>query len=285
MLNRLFRTGGILVREAFTRVASTGEGVVEQIDGVIELDGEIYLVEMKWWDKPLGTGEVSHHLVRVFSRHCARGLLISYSGYTDPSVMTCKEALARMVVVLCGLQEVVQLLEREDDLAEFLRKKVRAAVIDKNPHFRVYASLVGNGNENHTNDESPTWLKIMQNGTIGEARSRAFLLDRFWVLERSVDIDGADFIIQRRLLLQNLLDREAPRLGVVQVKFYGTQQTSHYVHKEYVVDKVGAPRTEFFLLCHSGAEEDQRVFLLTAKEIVDSFALNEGGNQVLPSME
>lgn len=139
VLNRLFRTGGILVREAFTRVSPTGEGVVEQIDGVIELDGEIYLVEMKWWDKPLGTGEVSYHLVRVFSRSCARGLLISYSGYTDPSVMTCKEALARMVVVLCGLQEVVQLLEREDDLAEFLRKKVRAAVIDKNPHFRVYA--------------------------------------------------------------------------------------------------------------------------------------------------
>lgn len=138
VLNRLFRTSGILVREAFVRVAPTGEGVVEQIDGVIELDGEIYLVEMKWWDKPLGTGEVSHHLVRVFSRHCARGLLISYSGFTDPAVTTCKEALARMVVVLSGLQEVVQLLEREDDLPEFLRKKVRAAVIDKNPHHRVY---------------------------------------------------------------------------------------------------------------------------------------------------
>jgi restriction endonuclease Mrr len=138
VLNRLFQTAGILVREAFTRVASTGEGVVEQIDGVIELDGEIYLVEMKWWDKPLGTGEVSHHLVRVFSRNCARGLLISYSDFTDPAVTICKESLARMVVALCGLQEIVQLLEREEDLAEFLRKKVRAAVIDKNPHYRVY---------------------------------------------------------------------------------------------------------------------------------------------------
>jgi restriction system protein len=138
VLNRLFRLGGILVREAFVRVALTGEGIIEQIDGVIELDGEIYLVEMKWWEKPLGTGEVSHHLVRVFNRHCARGVLISYSGFTDPAVVTCKESLARMVVVLCGLQEIVQLLEREDDLAEFLRKKVRAAVIDKNPHHRLY---------------------------------------------------------------------------------------------------------------------------------------------------
>ncbi|MGH7827904.1 MAG: restriction endonuclease [Candidatus Binatia bacterium] len=138
VLNQLFQTAGILVREAFTRVGLAGEGVVEQIDGVIELDGEIYLVEMKWWDKPLGTGEVSQHLVRVFSRNCARGLLISYSGFTDPAVTICKESLARMVVALCGLQEIVQLLEREDDLAEFLRKKVRAAVIDKNPHCRIY---------------------------------------------------------------------------------------------------------------------------------------------------
>jgi hypothetical protein len=138
VVNRLFQLAGILVREAFARVAPTGEGVVEQIDGVIELDREIYLVEMKWWEQPLGTGEVSQHLVRVFSRNCARGLLIAYSGFTDPAIAICRESLARMVVALCELQEIVQLLEREDDLAEFLRKKVRAAIIEKNPHLRVY---------------------------------------------------------------------------------------------------------------------------------------------------
>jgi restriction system protein len=138
VLNRLFRTSGILVRESFVRVSPTGEGIIEQIDGVIELDGEIYLIEMKWWDKPLGTGEVSHHLVRVFTRSCARGILISYSGFTDPAVVTCREALARMVVVLVGLREVVGLLEREEDLQEFLRNKVRAAVVDKNPHHQVH---------------------------------------------------------------------------------------------------------------------------------------------------
>lgn len=138
VLNRLFSTAGILVRESFTRVEATGEGIVEQIDGVIELDGEIYLVEMKWWDKPLGTGEVSQHLVRVFTRHCARGMLISYSGYTDPAITTCKNALARMVVILCGLHELVQLLEHENSLEEFLRQKVRASVIDKNPYHLVH---------------------------------------------------------------------------------------------------------------------------------------------------
>jgi hypothetical protein len=138
VLNNLFRHAGILVREAFVRVAPTGEGIIEQIDGVIVLDGAVYLVEIKWWEKPLGVAEVSQHLVRVMVRNCARGILLSYSGFTDPAIVTCREALARMTVALSGLDEIVQLLEREEDLQDFLRKKVHAAIIDKNPYFRVY---------------------------------------------------------------------------------------------------------------------------------------------------
>lgn len=37
-------------------------------------------------------------------------------------------------------------------------------------------------------------------------RPRAFLVNRFWVLERSVDVHGADYLVQRRLLGQSLLD-------------------------------------------------------------------------------
>ncbi len=136
VLNRLFGLHGILIREAFQRVGDAGEGVVEQIDGVISLDGDIYLVEMKWWDKPLGTGEVSQHLVRIFNRNCARGILISYSDYTEPAVAICKDSLSRMVVSLCTLQEIVRLLEREGDLKECLREKVQAAIVDKVPFLQ-----------------------------------------------------------------------------------------------------------------------------------------------------
>lgn len=130
------------------------------------------------------------------------------------------------------------------------------------------------------NSNHPAWLKAMQNGSIGEARSKAFLLDRFWVLERSVDIEGADFIIQRRLTQKNLLDREAPRLGVVQVKFFGNHATTHHIHKRYVFNDSGELRTEFFLLCHTGDEEDQKIFLLSSEEIKANFSLTgECGNE------
>lgn len=137
VLNRFFEADGILVRESFTRAGESGQGVIEQIDGVVELDGEIYLVEMKWRKDTVGPGDVSQHLVCVFGRHSSRGIFISYSGYTDAAISTCKEALAQAVVVLCTLQELVLLLETEKGLEDFLKSKVRGAIIDKEPFTRV----------------------------------------------------------------------------------------------------------------------------------------------------
>ena len=48
-LNNLFDAYGILVQKAFHLVGDGGEGIVEQIDGVIELKGDLYFVEMKWF--------------------------------------------------------------------------------------------------------------------------------------------------------------------------------------------------------------------------------------------
>ena len=137
VLNRLFETESILVRESFTRVAEPGHGIIEQIDDVIELDGHIYLVEMKWLAEPVGVGDVSQHLVRVFNRSTSRGIFVSYSEYTTPAIDTCKESLSKAVVVLCTLQEFVMLLENDMGLKEFLRTKIRGSIIDKQPYTEV----------------------------------------------------------------------------------------------------------------------------------------------------
>jgi restriction system protein len=75
VLNRLFNSFGILVKEAFTLTGDNKEGIVEQIDGVIELDGNYYLVEMKWWGQAVGPDEIGKHLVRIFTRGQARGVI------------------------------------------------------------------------------------------------------------------------------------------------------------------------------------------------------------------
>jgi restriction system protein len=54
VLNRLFKVSGFHVRDAFALSGFEGEGTVEQVDGMVEIDGEPYLVEMKWWKTLVG---------------------------------------------------------------------------------------------------------------------------------------------------------------------------------------------------------------------------------------
>jgi len=136
VLNRLFALDGIGIREAFHVIGDEAEGIVEQIDGAIELDGEIYLVEMKWLEKPVGVAEISPHLVRLFSRSEARGIFISQSRFTDPAIAQSKQALGQKVSVLCELEEIVHLLEQAADIASYFREKVRAAITERRPLHR-----------------------------------------------------------------------------------------------------------------------------------------------------
>lgn len=126
-------------------------------------------------------------------------------------------------------------------------------------------------------------------GKAGEARTRAFLLDRFWILERSIDMEGADSFIQRRLTSESLLSREPPKLGAVQAKFYQDEKTTQFVHKEYIEDESGKPREEFFLLCHTGSEDNARMYLATAAEVQATFKVSRSesraGQYCIPGRE
>jgi len=137
-LNNLFHAYGVLVQEAFHLVGESGEGIVEQIDGVIELKGTLHFVEMKWYEAPLGKPEIAEHLVRLISRAEARGIFISASEYTEPAISTAREFLQHKIVALANLREIVQLLERQADLGDFLLKKIHAAQIHKNPYFKPF---------------------------------------------------------------------------------------------------------------------------------------------------
>ncbi|MES2521922.1 MAG: restriction endonuclease [Gemmatimonadota bacterium] len=133
VLNALFALDGLSVRDAFTLRGQAGEGIIEQIDGVIVLDHHMYLVEMKWLNAPLGPGDVAQHLVRVYNRGDMRGLFISYTAFTAGALDACRDALHQRVVSLVLLEELVGVLQRGDNLAAMLRKKVTAAMLEKRP--------------------------------------------------------------------------------------------------------------------------------------------------------
>jgi len=136
VLNDAFKWYGIAVREAFTLRGDEREGVVEQIDGVIVLDGHLYLVEMKWWATVIGVPEIAPHLVRLFSRGDVRGIIIAHPGFSGPAVQSAKEALQQKVVVLSDLEEVFRSVDLGKDLGMYFRKKVEIAILDKNPYAK-----------------------------------------------------------------------------------------------------------------------------------------------------
>lgn len=137
VLNDLFKAYGISVREDFRRKSPDTGVVLEQIDGVVELDGVIHLVEMKWLNGPVGIGEFTPHLSRLFLRANVSGVFIAANGYTEAVLAECRNALGMKTIFLCSLQELVMLLQRQGDLLSLLKRKSRAAIIEKNPYFEI----------------------------------------------------------------------------------------------------------------------------------------------------
>lgn len=123
-------------------------------------------------------------------------------------------------------------------------------------------------------------LKSIVNGTIGESRAKAFLIERFYVLERSVDINGADFLIQERLSAHNIY-KEKYIIGRVQVKFFESKKTSQYIPKNYVSDNENQPYNGFFLLCHTGHDDEAKTYFLDAKTITKEFKTNKDNKYIL----
>jgi restriction endonuclease Mrr len=137
VLNSLFGLYGILVRESFTRKGDNKEGIIEQIDGVVEIDNQIYLVEMKWTQDKIGSNDIFAHLGRIYHRSSAQGIYISASGYSDSGTTAAKEALLKnAILILSDLEEFVNVLENDKDLLQYFKAKIRKAVIDKDPYSR-----------------------------------------------------------------------------------------------------------------------------------------------------
>lgn len=135
VLNGYFKEYEISVKEDFKRTGDQGEGVIEQIDGIIELDSSIYLVEMKWKKDSIGSDDIYAHLGRIYHRASAHGIFISASGYSPSGISAAKEALIKnALLVLFDLEEFVKIIEREDDFKKYLRDRIQSAIIEKDPY-------------------------------------------------------------------------------------------------------------------------------------------------------
>src|SRR5690606_25393827 len=119
-----------LIKEDFKRTGEPGEGIIEQIDGIIEVDNQIFLAEMKWKKDSIGAEDIYSHLGRIYHRASAHGIIISASGYTVSGINAAKEALVKnALLVMFDLEEFVKVMEIEIDFKNYLRDKIKTAII------------------------------------------------------------------------------------------------------------------------------------------------------------
>lgn len=138
VLNGCFKVYEILVKEDFKRLGAPGEGIIEQLDGVVEVDNQIFLVEMKWKKDSIGIDDIFSHLGRIYHRANAHGIFISASGYSPSGVTAAKEALIKnALLVMFDLEEFVKVIDGEIDFKNYLRDKIKTAIIEKEPYKRM----------------------------------------------------------------------------------------------------------------------------------------------------
>lgn len=138
VLNGYFKVYEILVKEDFKRLGEPGEGIIEQLDGIVEVDNQIFLVEMKWKKDSIGSDDIFSHLGRIYHRANAHGIFISASGYSPSGVTAAKEALIKnALLVMFDLEEFVKVIDGEIDFRNYLRDKIKSAIIEKEPYKRM----------------------------------------------------------------------------------------------------------------------------------------------------
>ncbi|WP_255588107.1 restriction endonuclease [Deefgea piscis] len=127
-LKNLFDAYGLSAREAF-RIQG------EQIDGSFALNSEIYLLEAKWHNSPIGAADLHTFHGKIDQKAAwTRGLFISHSSFTTDGL----HAFGRGKRIICmdGL-DLSEMLTREIPLNHVLERKIRRAGETGQPFAQV----------------------------------------------------------------------------------------------------------------------------------------------------
>jgi Restriction endonuclease len=117
-LNRLFGLFDLEPRAAYSLER-------EQIDGAFSFDTDDYILEAKWWKKPIGRGHLDEFRTKVSRKgKNALGLYISVNGFTQDARDEYKSATP--FITMTG-EDLFAVLEERIRLDDMLRRKKRYA--------------------------------------------------------------------------------------------------------------------------------------------------------------
>jgi len=133
-LNTLFNTFDMKARSPFRLVG-------EQIDGSIEFEGNIYLIEAKWQNALVGNADLLVLHGKVGGKATwSRGIFISYSGFTKEGLEAFSKGRPANLIAVTG-QDLYFILEGGMPLDQMIRLKARLAAEEGRVYIPVQELL------------------------------------------------------------------------------------------------------------------------------------------------
>jgi hypothetical protein len=118
LLNELFEIFQLRPRQPFRIVG-------EQIDGSFELEGQIYLLELKWERDPLPEADLLVSRGKIEGKSTfTRGVFIALNGISEQARDAITRGKAPSFFVMNG-HDLMMILSEAISLTDFLRKRVR----------------------------------------------------------------------------------------------------------------------------------------------------------------
>ena len=119
-LKKLFDAFDMKARSSFRLVG-------EQIDGSVDFEGNTYLIEAKWQNKPVGNSELLTFHGKVDAKATwSRGIFISYSGFTDEGLEAFSKGPSTNLIAVTGL-DLSFVLDGRISLPRMIHLKARFA--------------------------------------------------------------------------------------------------------------------------------------------------------------
>lgn len=130
-LVKFFTAYGLKPKSAFRLVG-------EEIDGSFEINDVVYLLEAKWQSKPTGQKDLGAFSIKVSGKSTwARGLFISYAGYTSEGLDAFARGKQTNLIGMDG-QDLFFILEGKLKLGEAIQIKARQAAETNNFFVSVF---------------------------------------------------------------------------------------------------------------------------------------------------
>jgi hypothetical protein len=115
--------GSLFHRRHYSVTPNPGAGGSRQVDLMATMGDEAYLIEVKWWNKPLGLPELQDFKDRLKrTPPSVIGILISYSGFRAPAIQRVEQKTKRSILLVNG-DEIERAIEHDGDLIRMLRQK------------------------------------------------------------------------------------------------------------------------------------------------------------------